>query len=98
MLINFIIHIAIGIFGSNYFGFNRDGLVTSYAVAFVIQGVDMFRFYTTYMNLILSMPPETSAETLEAFKRRAPITMPQAYLMKVILYGTVTLIASAITN
>lgn len=98
MLWNILIHIIAGILGKNIFTINIYGILWCYLIATIVQGIDMIRVYSYHKKRVEQANPELREEQMRNFRRRAPVVMLQIYIVKVLLYGTVTLAVAAIVR
>ena len=96
MVLNLLVHISAGILGRNIFNINFPGISWCFLFVAIVQGVDMIRVYRYHKKRVDQATPHLREEQMIKFRRRAPIIMPQIYIVKVLLYGAVTLVAASI--
>ncbi|MBA7647449.1 hypothetical protein ES703_55221 [subsurface metagenome] len=99
MVWNLLIHIIAGILGRNIFTLNFHGILWCLLIATIVQGIDMIRVYNYHKKRIeRTTLVHIREEKMRNFKRRAPIIMPQIYIVKVLFYGAVTFAVAAIAR
>ncbi len=96
MVLNLLIHIGAGILGRNVFNTSFPGILWCFLFVAIVQGIDMIRVYRYHKKRIDQAAPHLREEQMINFRKRAPIIMPQIYVVKVLLYGAVTLVAASI--
>lgn len=98
MFWNHLIHILAGIFGATIFAWSGPGILTTAIVAGLSQAVDTVRMYFYHRNRILKTPPEVREEQIGVFKEGATYKLAQLYVVKVVWYGLVILLAAFATR
>lgn len=98
MIWNHLIHIIAGIIGYQIFTWSKSGLLICALITAGVQAIDIFRIYFYHKNLILASPLTVKEEKMRVFKDRAFYIFSQLYIWKVIWYGSVTILAAAITR
>lgn len=98
MIWNLLIHIIAGIIGRNIFTIDLDGILWCLLIAIITQAVDMIRPYSYHKKRVDQAIPEVREKQMINFRRRAPIIMPQIYILKVLFYGIVTLAVAGIAR
>lgn len=98
MLWNTLIHIIAGILGRNIFIINIHGILWCLLVTAVVQGIDMIRVYKYHKKRVELSNPVIREDHMKNFRKRAPIIMPQIYIVKVIFYGLITLAIATIVR
>jgi len=98
MIWNLLIHIIAGILGRNIFTFTLHGILWCLLITAIVQGIDMIRIYNYHKKRIEQASPHVKEEQVRIFRKRTPIIMPQIYILKVLFYGAVTLVVSAIVR
>ena len=99
MIWNLLLHIIAGIIGRHIFTLNLRGILWCLLITAMVQGVDMLRLYSYYKKRIEQTTLEhIREEKLRIFRKRAPVTMPQIYIVKVLFFGFVTLAVAYISR
>lgn len=96
MIWNMGLHIIAGLFGTKIFIWTVTGIITCVVITCLVQVIDMLRIYRKTITRINQQPPHIQEEKMKAFKQRLSIIFPQLFIMKVIGYGLVTLIAASV--
>ena len=98
MVLNLLIHISAGILGRNIFNINFPRILWCFLFVAIVQGIDMIRVYRYHKKRVDQAIPHLREEQMINFRRRAPIIVPQIYIVKVLFYGAVTLAVAAIVQ
>jgi len=98
MIWNLFLHIIAGIVGRHIFTLKASGILWCLLIAAIVQGIDMIRVFKSHKKRIERASPQLREEQMRNFRKRAPVIMPQIYVGKVLLYGAITLIVSAIAR
>lgn len=96
MLWNHSLHIVAGVLGANIFLWSGSGVLATLILAVVAQAIDIVRMYFYHRNRILAAPEDVRDEQMANFKQGALYKFAQLYVVKVIWYGLVTLVAAQI--
>ena len=99
MLWNIILHIIAGAVGYGIFTFRYPGFLYCLAVTVVVQGIDMFRYYSRIKKRIDESSGKVREKEMKKFKNvRGFFISTLWYIMKVIFYGLITLVSALIVR
>lgn len=98
MVWNHLLQILAGILANSLFTFSYKGILSAAFVTGMIQLVDTIRIYFYHRNLALKSPDYILEKKLEIFKKGAIYKLSQLFVIKVIWYGFITLLAAALTR
>lgn len=98
MLMNTLIHAALGVIGRNVFVWSWEGAALAVGSAALIQAIDMVRLYRYHNTRFLASPAGESDEEIQRFRRGLKVKLPQIYLMKVVWYTIITVAVAAIAR
>lgn len=94
-----MMHIGAGILGRNIFTINLYGILWCFLFIAIVQGIDVIRVYSYHKKTIeRTTLVHIREEKMRNFRRRAPIIMPEIYVVKVLFYGAVTLVVATIAR
>ena len=99
MLWNIILQFAAGAAGYNIFTFQLSGILSCLAVTAVVQGIDMFRYYSRIKRKIMEAPSKVRDKKMQNLKGAQGIFLSVLwYLTKVVCYGLITLLVAFVVR
>jgi len=96
MVWNFIIHIVIGLLGSEIFTWTVKGVLMSLLIVCVTQPSEMARIYMEGKRKIEKGPAGKQKAELEAFNKQFKKELPATLIQNIIMYTAIVLLAAEI--
>ena len=97
MIWNHLLHIFFGYIGRDMLTLSQQGVLICFSITALIQGIDTIRFYSYTTKRLISERPESLYNgRLEAVKKDAAYKLLQLWFVKIVWYGSVSMLAAAI--
>lgn len=97
MIWNHLLHILFGFIGRNLLTLSKEGFLICFSITAVVQGIDVIRFHNYSIKRLMTESPDSIHNGhLEAVKKGAPYRLVQLWLIKVIWYGSVSMLVAHI--
>ena len=89
MIWNLAIHTAAGYFGSGMFTLDSKGIITCLVITALVQGIDMIRIYREIEDrgIVNEVGPQGIGTLI--------YKLVQTYIMKILFYGSITLLVAS---
>jgi len=99
MIWNLILHSAAGAAGYGIFTFHYPGILYCLGITVIVQGIDMFRYYSKLKNRISESSGKSRSKMLKKYKSLPGFILAVLwFLMKVVFYGLLTLVTAFIVR
>lgn len=98
MIWNCIVHIVIGLLGTEFFDWTAEGLLVSLVVVCITQPSESLRQYTKEKNKISQSPPNKRKSQLEAFDKKFKKELAPILIQNIIMYMAIVLLSAEIAR
>lgn len=98
MVWNVVVHIIIGLLGSDIFILTKGGIVMALVLVAGTQAFEVVRVYDNARKKIESLSESERNSKLEEFKKDLPVFIGKKYIMNVVYYTFLLLIAAQLVR
>lgn len=99
MLLNHLVHAVFGFIARNNLTWTTSGIIICLIFTGVAQALDLKRMNSSIRNRLIETHPKAIHNgRLEAYDRDAPYKLAQLWIIKVIWYGSVTMVVALLTR